>query len=412
MMRCTLSVVGAAALAVAAGCEDPLIPADTVFELPEAEVFKDTRASVAPAPGEGRIYITNSLSDTVSILDLDAVDSDDLRVLATVPVGFNTVEREGPHHLIAAPDGEHYFVGISNFVPGSGSGPHGIHGAGTADGYALKMSVKDDLLVAFTRVDRSPGDIRLTSDGATLLMSHFDLVAVNNAINSGNLDDAIARLAIIDADKMERTAMVDICAGGHGIAVSPDSTRAFVSCMGDEMAVIDLVDDAHPVTRVPVIDDPGDPSGPVCFPYAMAVTPSGDAAFVSCFQTGQVRAFDTASGTIDDERSFQLNGGAMFGSFTADGTQLFIAHQNIDGVTVVDAATGDVERFYILTPDVCFNAHVARLTEDEQRVMVVCEGDHSGPGTFVVLNVETGAVERHIELGVFPDDIALMRRPQ
>lgn len=399
-------------LLFAIGCEDPLVPADTVFSIAEVDVFPDTREDIAPAPGAGRIYITNSLSDTVSVLDLDAIASDELAVLATIPVGFNTVEREGPHHIIGAPDGEHYYVGISNFVPGSGSGPHGLHGSGTADGYALKMSVKDNLLVAFARVDRSPGDIRLTPDGATLVMSHFDLINIQEAINNDDPEAAIARMAIIDAETMERKAMVDLCAGGHGIAISPDSTRAFVSCIGDEIAVIDLVDEQHPVVRVPVIDTPGDATSPVCYPYAITASPLGDAVFVSCFQTGEVRAFDVATGTIDDERSFQLNGGAMFGSFNAAGTLLYVPHQNGDGVTIVDPATGDVQRVFPLTPDVCFNAHVARLSEDERRLMIVCEGDHGGPGTFLVLEIESGIVERTVELGVFPDDIAIVRRPQ
>lgn len=408
---CVLGAL-AALFASVMGCEDLLVPADTVFEVAEADVFKDTRVYTPPAPGEGRIYITNSFSDNVSVLDLDKVGSDELAVIATVPVGFNTVEREGPHHLIAAPDGKHYYVGISNFVPGSGSGPHGIHGAGTADGYALKLSVNDNLLQSFVRVDRSPGDIRLTPDGKTLLMSHFDLIAVTESSNSGNPDDAIARLAILDAEKMERKAMVDMCAGGHGIAVAPDSSKAYVSCMGDEVAVVDLIDDAHPVTRVPVIPEPGDALGPICFPYGITMSPSGDAAYVSCFQTGQVRVLDTATNTIDESKSLQLNGGAMFGSFNADGTRAYLAHQNLDGVTIIDPIAGSVVRVIPLTPDVCFNAHVARLTEDEERIMVVCEGDHGAPGTFVVMNAESGIVERHVELGIFPDDIAVMRVPQ
>lgn len=69
-------------------------------------------------------------------------------------------------------------------------------------------------------------------------------------------------------------------------------------------------------------------------------------------------------------------------------TRAYLAHQNIDGVTIVDPIAGAVVRVIPLTPDVCFNAHVARLTEDEERIMVVCEGDHGAPGTFVVLNAE------------------------
>jgi DNA-binding beta-propeller fold protein YncE len=252
----------------------------------------------------------------------------------------------------------------------------------------------------------------LTPDGKTLVMSHFDLLAINDAIREDDPTLGLARFAIIDVDRMERRAMIDVCAGGHGIAVSPDSTRAFVSCLGDELAIIDLVSSDHPVSRVPVIDTPGSIAAPNCYPYAITAAPAGDVVFVSCFQTGQVRAFDTASGVIDAERSFQLVGGAMFGTFSADGSLLFIPHQDADGVTIVDGATGDIERILPLGLDGCVKPHGVRLTEDEERLMLVCEGDHGGPGSFVVVNVASGVVEHTVELGVFPDDIAIVRRQQ
>jgi hypothetical protein len=59
----------------------------------------------------------------------------------------------------------------------------------------------------------------------------------------------------------------------------------------------------------------------------------------------------------------------------------------------------------------CINPHAARLTDDERRLMVVCEGDHAGPGSLIVVDVGGRAVERSVPLGRFPDDLAVVRAP-
>src|SRR5688500_14794765 len=155
------ALLAAAALALA--CEDDAGVPELVFALPEGEHWRDTR--VHPGVGGGRVLVTNNLSDSVSVLDLGMVGQPGLAEIARVPVGRTPVEREGPHHVTADPSGEHYYVGISNYVPGTGSGPHGVHGAGTADGHVMKIRAADNLTVASARVDRNPGDVRLTADG-------------------------------------------------------------------------------------------------------------------------------------------------------------------------------------------------------------------------------------------------------
>jgi YVTN family beta-propeller protein len=153
----------AALLAALAGCPlDPAALPELAFDIPAEDAWARPPGLPPPAPGEGRIYVTNNLDDTVSVVDLDAALSGAPAVIGTVPVGLVPVEREGPHHCAAAPAGDFYFVGISNFVPGSGFGPHGVHGAGTADGHMLKVRADDHTLSASVRVDPNPGDVRLS----------------------------------------------------------------------------------------------------------------------------------------------------------------------------------------------------------------------------------------------------------
>ena len=58
-------------------------------------------------------------------------------------------------------------------------------------------------------------------------------------------------------------------------------------------------------------------------------------------------------------------------------------------------------------PEVCVAPHALLLSQDEKTAFVVCEGNHTDPGTVAlvsVLNPATPAVTKVITVGVFPDD--------
>jgi DNA-binding beta-propeller fold protein YncE len=408
MTRLRRLACAAIVLAVGTTCDENAVP-ELEFGLSEEDSWPDLR--VYPGVAKGRLLITNNLSDTVSILDLAKVTSDDLAELARVPVGLIPVEREGPHHVAADPKGEYYYVGISNYVPGSASGPHGTHGSGTADGHALKIRASDNLTVASVRVDRNPGDIRLTPDGQRLLMTHYDLLRIQEVVaKNGDEREMNARLAVLDPTTMTRVAMVELCPAPHGLAVSPDSRTAFASCYSDELAVVDLQRLA--VSRVAVLGGPTSATAPTCSPYAVTISPSGDSAWVSCFASGQVLRYDVALGAMDPDRRVKLSGPAVFGTFTKDGKTLLVPHQGADnGIAFVDASTGAVIRDLVLPKDACQNVHTLRISDDEARLFVVCEGTHTGPGTFLVVTRATGAVERSVKVGLYPDDLAILRGP-
>lgn len=401
------TLVFASALGVSCDEDDVLPLLD--FGLSEEDSWPDLRSY--PGVGEGRLLITNNLSDTVSILDLGKVATGDLTEMARVPVGLIPVEREGPHHVDVDPKGEYYYVGISNYVPGSGAGPHGVHGSGTADGHALKIRARDNLTVASVRVDRNPGDIRLTPDGRRLLVTHFDLLRITETVaKDGDERDMNARLAILDPQTMARVAMVELCPAPHGLAISPDSRTAYASCLSDELAVVDLAAPEVSVRRVPVLGKPGSALSPLCSPYAVTLSPSGDSAWVSCVQSGQVLVYDVGLGEMDPDRRVTLPGPAVFGTFTPDGKTLLVPHQGQDGIAIIDAATGTLTRDLLLPRDACISVHTLRLTDDEARLLVVCEGTHTEPGTFVVVHRATGLVERTAQVGLYPDDLAILKR--
>lgn len=403
----------------AAGCRlDPAALPEMSYAVPEAEVWAAPASVPAPGPGEGRIYVTNNLDDSYSVLDLDAAEAGAPLVLGRLPVGLTPVEREGPHHVAADASGSYVYVGISNFVPGAGVGlPHGNHGTGTQPGYALRLRVDDSRVDTSVRLDPNPGDIRLTPDGRLLLVTHFDVAKITAAtaagIESGPALDA--RLAIIDVASMDLPTMVTLCPAPHGVGITADSRTAVTSCQSDEAAVVDLTDDSFPVRRVSLLDAPGTAASPACAPYAITMDeqPGRSTAWVSCYADGRVVAVDVTGGAATaarDGRVLQLQGRAIFGHAVLG--RLVIAHQGTDGISVFDT-TGDAPTFVSTRPLVgepCVLPHYARWSEGGS-IFLVCEGDKRTPGTFLVLEAAAPhAVKGSVALGLFPDDMAVLRR--
>ena len=360
-----------------------------------------------PGIGDGKVMVTNSGDDSLTFLDPATLEP-----TYTASTGRIPAEREGPHHGAALPDGSRYFVGISNYVPGSGSGPHGSHGTGAVRGYLLGYDTSDNALVGDVLVDRSPGDVRITPDGAFVLQSHFDLVSIVEAAQAGEDPRLLeSPLAVTDSSTLERIAMIPLCPAGHGVGVAPDGSAAYVACWGsDELAVVTLgnspSDDAE-VTRIPVGPGGGDPTDPLYGPYAATVSPDGGEVWVSNLEGRSLSVYEVESGTFDQDRFVSLAGGALFASFSADGSRLYVPVQTPDALVTVDPATGTVVHTLSLQSSMCRAPHGTLLVADGV-LGLVCEGDHMGPGTVVrisLANPDAPVPEESFEVGVYPDDL-------
>jgi hypothetical protein len=53
--------------------------------------------------------------------------------------------------------------------------------------------------------------------------------------------------------------------------------------------------------------------------------------------------------------------------------------------------------------------HQVELTPDERHGLVVCEGDHQGPGTVHAVDLAQGTVVGTVRVGLFPDSVSLLR---
>jgi YVTN family beta-propeller protein len=361
-----------------------------------------------PTLGAGKIIITNSGDDTVSWIDVAT-----LQVVFTQPVGLVPPEREAPHHGTASLDGKSFFVGLSNYIPGAGSGPHGSHGLGTVPGYLLKYDSITLELLGLTRVDKSPGDARMTPDGKTVVVSHFDLVKIQKVAKAGGtIDEMIAPVAIIDAATMTLVKMVPACPASHGLGISPDSKQAFVACYGsDELAIVDLTE-PYAVQKVHVGTAAIDPTSPTYGPYAVTQSPSDGRLWISDVTSNDLRIYDPAAGTFAGDGPIALAGPPFFPAFSADGVYLYVPVQVSNALLVIDAASRQTVANLSLPPSACTAPHAVFLLEEQHKALVVCEGDHQSPGTIAVIDIgnpTTPAIADVITVGVYPDDAFLLR---
>lgn len=397
--------LGLAAIAAAsAGCEREVVfPPGTEWGAP-------------PQPdyiGKARIGLTNNGDDTLAFLTLDSLDQP--RILGKAIVGNNPIELEGPHHLVATADGRHIYFNLSNYVLNGGSGPHGAHGTGMVPGYLVKLDARTNRAVGQVLIDRSPGDVILSADEKLIFVSHYDLARLSSQLVRGApREEGYSKIAIIDAETLELLAMKPVCPTAHGQGLSPDGKRLYVTCsLSDELAVVEISDPRQPqvIATVPVGPTPGSNGAPNYAPYALSVHPNGS-VWISNNKSGDVRVFDPVTMKMDATKTVTVGGVAMFGDFRSEAGKLtlYVPHQGDDRVTAIDTVSL-AKQDLSLSKAACLNAHAIRVLPDGKSAVLVCEGDHRVvPGTAVFLDLSgpTMTARGYVEVGLFPDGIALL----
>jgi DNA-binding beta-propeller fold protein YncE len=394
-----LGFVSGLVLLAGGACEE----APVVYEPDpyEGEAFPDRSEPVAyPA---SPALVTNSLSDTISILDLDSMTVVDER-----PVGRNPIDIDGPHHVTVDEAKGVAFIALSYPTSNVLPGPHATHGSSTAFGWVQKLSLDDFGLVGQARVDPNPGDIVLSPDAKHVVVSHFDLQRAID--NPTELQQARARLAVIATDSIGTDALdrryVTTCVAPHGMVFGGDGLL-YVACYGEDVvARVDLADSASVPELLELGPGAGDFGAPNFGPYALLASPDGAWIAVSNTISDDVRFLEVATGTIDDSRTLFTNGAPFFPAFDADGATFAIVTQQPDAIRVIEMATGEelVAREFV--GDECELPHI--VVHEGVDYLVVCEGDKESPGKVVRLDPALSIVGE-ATVGLYPDAIVTLR---
>lgn len=373
---------------------------EKVYQPYEGEAYPNRRPPLA-IPDGGVGLVTDSRSDTISIVDLD---SGELR--AQYPVGRDPVTIDGPHHVAADPEGRAVYVALSYPVIAGTTGPHASHGSSLQPGYVQKLSLEDMRVLGQVRIDSNPGEIILSEDRNILVTSHFDLQRALD--NTSDLEAARATIAVIDPSQVLPTGspeptFIQVCVAPHGMALSmPDGAKVYVACYGEDvLSVVDLKNPTAEIKRVPVGPEPS-VFNPTYGPYAAVMSPDGTTIAVSLTASNEVVFFDVASESFREER-IKTPGVPYFSAWTDDGSQLYVPTQNPDALAVYNLAEGNEEQmFRAFEEGACEAPHVAVL-HDDQGVFVACEGDQVDSGNVLMLDPITLETLEVAEVGVYPD---------
>ena len=391
-----------------AGCGEERV----VYDRPDAAAWgpRCERASL-PDGGIGNVaYVSNSLMNSVSVLDLAAG-----RTLATHPVGVGPLAENGPHHLALDVAAGVFYSPLSFPAPAIPAGPHAEHGSAATPGVFVKRSLCDFRLLGQTDLDPNPGDLVLSPDGRTAYVSHFDLRRA--LANTGSPDAQRSNLLIIDTATMTRTATVPVCVAAHGMTVSPDGRTVFMACYGDDALGVVSLDGPRPSVRLVHIGQaPTSAVNPTHGPYALGLSPDGTTVWVGCTVSGVLIAYDVAAGRFDEARlTRRLGGKAYFPGFSPDGATMLVPTQGRDSVArITTRAPLTVLQQVSFEAEQCVLPHQVALGPDGLYYLV-CEGRHgtdpalNQPGTVLALNPDDLSVVRRFTVGVFPDAIVFAR---
>lgn len=393
-----------AAVSCVAACGETV----TVYDTPDGSPW----APMGPrwqVPAGGVALITNSLGNSVAVLDLAAGT-----VMGTYPVGVTPLTENGPHHLgLSAPESA-VLIPLSFPPPALLPGPHAAHGSSVLPGILVKRSLDDFRLLGTAQLDPNPGELILSPDGTRAYVSHFDLARA--LANPGMRARQVSNLIVVNTHTMATVATVPLCVAAHGMVVSPDGNTLYAACYADDaIAVIDLRPALPTVTTVPLGEALTMDRQPSYGPYSMSRTPDGSTVWTgtSASMSQVLFAFNTATNTFDMTRTLRRLGGyPMFPGYSPDGTTMVVPLQNRDGVLRVRFAASGPELLPApIQADDCILPHAASFGPDG-RVYVVCEGRHSASrtenGRVLALDPETMTIAARFEVGPYPDAIVFL----
>jgi len=372
---------------LAVGCSGA--PSDDDFS---GVAYPNRRPSFEPA-GRRLGYVANRNSDTVSVLDLDG-----MTLLGSVPVGRDPVDIDGPRHVVIDAANQLAYVALS--YPFSVQSPHVLsQGATQRNGYVEALRLLDLSVGGNLRVDPNATDIAFSPTTGRLAVSHFDLFLAlqsDSEARRANLILVDPARAIVASNALPRR--VPICAAPAAIAFDGAGSRVFVACTGeDSLAVVDSQTD-EVLSRVPA------GSSTVNKPYALVADAGRERLLVANQVSTAVSVFDM-SDTPQLLSTLTVLGVPFFSAFVTD-TTVVVPFQNPNGAALFDITTGAQLVQIEYSADECTNPAEFTMTDDD-RLRLVCEGDHYRPGAVVELDPGTLAIESRVSVGVYPERMAI-----
>jgi YVTN family beta-propeller protein len=281
-------------------------------------------SAAAEAPTT-RIYVSNYLDDTISV-----VDGKTRKVVATVRVGV------APTQMAVSPDRSSVYIAnagsnsvsvintTNNAIARTIALPRRSRPMGVAlspngrdlyiaDGGSNRVSVLDTRtkrVVASVRVGTQPVSVAVAADGKTVY-----------AANSGSGD-----VSVIDARTKRVVNSIPTGGFASGVAVTPDGASIYVT---NELSGVTVINAATGTVQKRLRE----PS-----PFSVAVSPKGDRAYVTDLGPGTLTIINTRTHRVSSTVSIGPYGTDPF-TVGATGDAVYVADQGANTLSVIDPST-------------------------------------------------------------------------
>jgi YVTN family beta-propeller protein len=266
--------------------------------------------------------------------------------------------------LPAALAGEHVFVtdlatgDLDELGVQTQHAAESVHGLGlSVDGHTLYVSdVAGNALLAYSlhngrlgaprrvRVGVSPVHMVQTLDERRIFVTNFGAASVS----------------VIDVRAWRTTATIQVPAGPHGIALSPDGRWVYVACpTGGAVAVLDAAS-AQAVGTIVL------PAG--AQPYSVAVSHDGRYLYVPDNFAARLFVVEAATRQVVGEAPIGRR--AALVALAADGATLYVTNGGSSSVSVLDLASDPVHPRVRATVQVGVYPHGLTVTPDGRYLIV------------------------------------------
>jgi len=359
--------------------------------------------------GERLAYVPNRNSDTISVLDLDA-----MTLLANVPVGRDPVDIDGPRHLVL--DSENGLAYVALSYPFSITSAHAVaQGATLRSGYVEALKLSDLSIAGDLRVDPKASDVAFSPASGRLVVVHAD----DSRALQGDLEARRANLAFVEpassiAKGDAAAARLPACAVPTTLAFDRDGARIFVACTGEDSLVV--VDSATQTVLSRGPSGPTVPDNPAASfnkPYALVLDAVHERLLVSNQVSRFVAVFDLndTPNLLSSHRVVGPMGEPdysvpMFSALISDST-LAIPSQSPNGAALIDTTSGKQLLKVQYSDAECMNPAEFTTTSDS-RLFLVCEGDHYHPGAVVEVEPDTLMIKASIPVELYPERMTMV----
>ena len=283
-----------------------------------------------------RIYVANTGSNTVSVIDNDTTSGDYKQVIKTISVG------SAPSAMALNSDGSRLYVANSGSVTVS------VIGIDTATDTYERIDANPSIFSKDIAVGWAPSALALSPDGTRLYVAN----RLTSTVSVVSIDTATDTYQRIDANPSIFSRDIAVGWSPTALALTADGTRLYVAnSASNTVSAINIDTASNTYQRIDA--NPSIFSRDIAVglaPSALALNPDGTRLYVANSGSNTVSLIDVTDDgfeTVDTDPTASGTQSLFVGStptsvvVSADGSKVYVALSS-DMVAVIDAATNVV----------------------------------------------------------------------